>query len=486
LKTSVAGTAWRKIHTPAAKWSASSAGTHHLRGAPAASAATAAAAAARRIFNGSCEPATVDAHRLQREERDLPERERREQRHQRALAQLVGHARVQHDRQRAAERHDHERHRRRVIGAVADLQREPHGRRRRGEQPRLGDGELRALGRHRRYYATPAPCNIEWPLRLPSHLRPALLLAFAVVAVYALSLRGGFLNYDDDWLIRDNPVFGRPGGLRAIWTDVGSETRHQLGAEYLPVRDTLMWLQVRLFGPSPRALRAVSLALYLAAVLLLRAYLRRALDPRLGEIAAWLFALHPVHVESVAWLAGQKDLAALVAVAAALFCYGRGRRAAVPILTLAAVLSKSVAVVLPLLLLLDDFLARRRPDWLVLSLSTAVVAAALAVHLHVGRVVAMLAPQPGGSRLATAATMGPVWLTYLARSFVPVGLSVQHEVTMRSAGNLLGWLAYVPLVALAGAACGPRSAASVSGPGRSRGSSCRSCPRATCSRRCRT
>jgi protein O-mannosyl-transferase len=215
------------------------------------------------------------------------------------------------------------------------------------------------------------------------------------------------------------------------------------------VRDTLMWLQVRLFGPSPRALRAVSLALYLAAVLLLRVYLRRALDPRLGEIAAWLFALHPVHVESVAWLAGQKDLAALLAVAGALFCYGRGRRAAVPILTVAAVLSKSVAVVLPLLLLLDDFLARRRPDWLVVSLSTAVVAAALAVHLHVGHVVVMLAPQPGGSRLATAATMGPVWLTYLARSFVPVGLSVQHDVTIRSAGNLLGWLAYLPLVALA-------------------------------------
>jgi protein O-mannosyl-transferase len=270
-----------------------------------------------------------------------------------------------------------------------------------------------------------------------------------VVAVYAFSLRGGFLNYDDDWLIRDNPVFRRADALRAIWTDLGAETRHRLGAEYLPVRDTLMWLEVRLVGQSPRALRAFGLALYLAAILLLRGYLRRALDPPVGEIAAWLFALHPAHVESVAWLAGQKDLAALLAVAGALLCYRRDRSVAVPALTLLAVLSKSVAVVTPVLLLLDDFLARRRPRWLIVGLSAALAAAALLFHLRVGRIVGMMAPLAGGNRLATAATMGPVWLAYLIRSFVPVGLSVQHEVTVRGAGDLVGWLAYLPLVALA-------------------------------------
>src|SRR5437762_2011459 len=155
-----------------------------------------------------------------------------------------------------------------------------------------------------------APTTDPPPARrsLPPWLAP-LGLALAVIAVYAASLRGGFLNYDDDWLIENNPVLRRSGALRAIWTDLGPDTRQQLGAEYLPVRDTLMWLEVRLVGVDPHALRVVSLLLYLAAVLLLRAYLRATL-PRAGvpaavaELAAFLFALHPVHVESVAWLAG--------------------------------------------------------------------------------------------------------------------------------------------------------------------------------------
>src|SRR5205085_8020311 len=123
----------------------------------------------------------------------------------------------------------------------------------------------------------------------------------------------------------------------------------QLGAEYLPVRDTLVWLELRLFGPSAFALRAVSLLLYLAAALLLRAYLRRAIpDAAVAETSAWLFALHPVHAESVAWLAGQKDLVALLLVAAALLVYAKDRRLwAAPLLLLAAMFGKSVAVAAP-------------------------------------------------------------------------------------------------------------------------------------------
>jgi protein O-mannosyl-transferase len=302
--------------------------------------------------------------------------------------------------------------------------------------------------------------------RLPASgaVRPWLAplgLALVVIAVYAASLRGGFLNYDDDWLIENNPIFRRADALRAIWTDLGAETRQQLGAEYLPVRDTLMWLEVRLCGLSPHALRAVSLLLYLAALLLLRRYLRATLadvpagarpPPAVAELAVFLFAVHPVHVESVAWLAGQKDLCALVLAAAALLLYARGRAPwAVPLLVLLAALGKGVAVAVPLLLLAHDWLTRRRPGWTALG---ALVAAAIAlvVHLRVGRMVGMLAPWPGGGRMATAATMGPIWLRYLVESFVPVGLSIRHEVAIHGATDLWAWAAYLPLVALAAAA----------------------------------
>jgi len=278
--------------------------------------------------------------------------------------------------------------------------------------------------------------------------------ALAIVAAYALSLGGGFLNYDDDWLIRDNLTLHQPGALRAIWTSFSETSRHQLGAEYLPVRDTLVWLELAAFGDSALALRAVSLLLYLGAAFLMRAYLRRTLpDPVVAEGAAWLFALHPVHAESVAWLAGQKDLVALLLVAAALLVYaGERRQWAVPLLLLAAMFGKAVAVTAPLLLPLHDFLVRRRPRWPVIAGSLAAAGLALAVHVRVGRIVGMMADWPGGSRLAAVTTMGPVWLRYLFESFVPVGLSIHHDVPGRGAGDPLAWLAYGGLAVLAVAA----------------------------------
>src|SRR5213595_2684028 len=117
--------------------------------------------------------------------------------------------------------------------------------------------------------------------------RPALL-TLALLAAYAVSLRGGFLNYDDGWLVADNPVLGRAdaGALGAIWLGRDLDTRLALGAEYLPVRDTVSWIELRLFGPSAPALRLMLLALYVAAALLMRVYLVRAL-PAAGELAAW-------------------------------------------------------------------------------------------------------------------------------------------------------------------------------------------------------
>jgi tetratricopeptide (TPR) repeat protein len=288
--------------------------------------------------------------------------------------------------------------------------------------------------------------------RLREHHLP-FLLAFTLLAAYGLSLRGGFLNYDDDWLIRDNPILqpAHPHPLRTIWTDLSADTRHTLGAEYLPVRDTFVWLETRAFGFSAPALRTLSLLLFIAAALLMRAYLRRTIpEPGTAELAAWLFALHPLHAESVAWLAGQKDLVALVLVAAALLLHARDRfPAAVPVLLLAAMFGKSVAVASPLLLPLHDLFTRRRPRWPVIAASMAAAVLALAIHVQVGRAVGMLADWPGGSRLTALTTMGPVWLRYLRLSFLPFDLSVHHDVSAHAATHVASWAAYLLLLALA-------------------------------------
>ena len=101
------------------------------------------------------------------------------------------------------------------------------------------------------------------------------LFALVIVGAYAGSIRGGFLNYDDPWLIRDNPVLARAdrGALKTIWLDLSEDGRMSLGAEYLPVRDTVEWVEARVHGLDPHAMRALNLAIYVAGALLLRAWL---------------------------------------------------------------------------------------------------------------------------------------------------------------------------------------------------------------------
>jgi tetratricopeptide (TPR) repeat protein len=276
-------------------------------------------------------------------------------------------------------------------------------------------------------------------------------LVVAVGLAYGPSLPGGFLNWDDPWLVRDNPVLREDAAeaLRAIWLDFSDPTRMALGAEYLPVRDLSVWLEAEIHGLLPQAMRTANLLFYLAALLLLRRALRAALGPGLAaEIAVWLFALHPVHVESVAWIASRKDVLALLMVAAALATYAgasRHRVWQVPGLLAFAHLSKAVTVTAFALLIAHDLLARRRPELRVLVAAVVVALAATALHFAVGGIVGMAAEPHGGGRLETAAMMGGVWVRYGGMLLWPSSLSAVYVVEPSSwvAGLghllLLGW-----------------------------------------------
>jgi hypothetical protein len=205
------------------------------------------------------------------------------------------------------------------------------------------------------------------PSPTPAWSLPALLLA--VTAVYAAVLPAGLLNYDDAWLITTSPFLRAPtlAELGRAWTLFDLDTRLVLGAEYLPVRDTAAWLLARVFGVSGPVFHLAQLGLYLGAVTALRGCLRRVCrDPAVAEVTAWLFALHPAHVESVAWAAGLKDALSLLFLTLAMRAHAEERRwraAVVASLTALACLSKGASVVAPLLLLAVDLLARRRIAW---------------------------------------------------------------------------------------------------------------------------
>ncbi len=263
-------------------------------------------------------------------------------------------------------------------------------------------------------------------------------LALAICFCYAPSLHGGFLNLDDPWLIAENELVSR-ADLRAllqIWTDLSEETRISLGAEYLPVRDTSVWLEFLLHGATPQIMRVASLLFYLAAVLLLRRGLLCGAVPgglSFGalEIAIWVFALHPVHVESVAWLAGRKDVLALFFFAVAYWLYAGertpARRLGVVLSLVLATLSKAMIVIAPGLLLAHDLLARRKPDWWLAGFSALALAGLAVLHLHVGRLVGMEGELLGGSRVATSWVMGGVLLRYLQTLIAPFSLSLPYD-----------------------------------------------------------
>lgn len=270
----------------------------------------------------------------------------------------------------------------------------------------------------------------------------------AICVSYAPSVVAPFLQYDDRWLIVDNPWLRRAdtASLWHFFADLSPSTRLQLGAEYLPLRDTLVWLEVRTFGLQPMPMHVVSVLMFAAAVLLLRDTLRRLWGPGFGtELASWLFALHPLHAESVCWLAGQKDLLALLFLTAALDAHARDTphsRGWVPVLAVLACLAKSMAVVVLPLLCLQHVLLGRRPRVFLASATVLGVVCCLLVQVHVGRLVGMVGTPLGGSRYHALISMGPVWLRYLQQTVWPSGLSVVYDVPALSAWSLGAWLGY--------------------------------------------
>ncbi|MBL9188814.1 MAG: tetratricopeptide repeat protein [Opitutaceae bacterium] len=202
-----------------------------------------------------------------------------------------------------------------------------------------------------------------------------LLLVAAIVATYAPSLRGGFL-WDDDLHITANPTIIGPLGLKEIWTTAR--------ANYFPLVLTNFKAQHALWGLEPLGYRIVTLACHaLAAVLLWRVLLRLRVPPAGAWLGAALWALHPVQVESVAWICELKNTQSAVFFLAAILFWlrwleARSRerervegfpRAHARSYTLAllcallAVLSKPSTVMLPVALALCTWWRRGRFTW---------------------------------------------------------------------------------------------------------------------------
>jgi tetratricopeptide (TPR) repeat protein len=193
-------------------------------------------------------------------------------------------------------------------------------------------------------------------------LKPRFALAallLVTLAVYAPVMRHGFVEWDDPFYITENPH------VRAGLTAGGvawAFTSTQL-ANWHPLTWLSHMLDVSLFGMAPWGHHLTSLLLHLANTLLLFVALRRLTHAPWRSLGvAALFALHPLHVESVAWIAERKDVLSTAFWFAALWAWaayterrGLARWLLVALCFALGLLAKPMLVTLPLTLLIVDF-----------------------------------------------------------------------------------------------------------------------------------
>lgn len=188
----------------------------------------------------------------------------------------------------------------------------------------------------------------------------AALLA-AVLAVYWPSLGGEFL-WDDAGHVTA-PELQSWSGLSRIWFEPGATQ------QYYPLLHSAFWLEHHLWGETAPGYRLVNVLWHVTSAWLLTVLLRRLAVPG-ALFAGFLFALHPVAVESVAWITEQKNTLSTVFYLLAALAWLRfeddrtpQRYARASIWFLAALLTKSVTATLPAALLVLAWWRRGRVSW---------------------------------------------------------------------------------------------------------------------------
>ena len=209
--------------------------------------------------------------------------------------------------------------------------------------------------------ATPATAGTVDRLLDPLAARPwlvALLVWLVTAAVFLPAVRCSFVNWDDGKYVFQNPIVLRGltlDGIRHACSDV-------IFCNWAPLTVLSYQLDATLFGTAPWGFHLSSVLLHATSVALLCVCLCRMTGAVWPSVAvALVFGLHPLRVESVAWIAERKDVLSVFFLILALLAYerycwspGAGRYACVGLWMLASLLSKATLVTLPVLLVLLD------------------------------------------------------------------------------------------------------------------------------------
>src|SRR5438094_170667 len=193
-----------------------------------------------------------------------------------------------------------------------------------------------------------------------------LFLSAITWLVFGQTVRHEFVNFDDHVYVYDNPLVA--GGLNI--NGIVSAFTHPHARNWHPLTTVSHMLDCQLYGLNAGGHHFTSVALHIIAVLLLFRVLQvttGALWP--SAFVAALFAIHPLHVESVAWVSERKDVLSTVFFMLTLAAYVRYVRATSPgryffvaMIFALGLMSKPMLVTAPFVLLLLDYWPLRRFD----------------------------------------------------------------------------------------------------------------------------
>ena len=287
--------------------------------------------------------------------------------------------------------------------------------------------------------------------RPPRYALATLAISLVVAVIYFPALQGDFVW--DDVIFSEEPVIHSPGGLGSIWFSP-ADIRYE--GHYWPLVYSSFWLEHKIWGLNPIGYHAVNILLHLANCLLLWRLLHRLAVPG-ALLIAGLFAVHPLHVESVAWIIERKDVLSGLFYLATALAWVRFNESPVPkryalalALFTAGLLSKSVVVTLPVALLVWHWWQRGRITRADLLRLAPFAAVGVGVTLADLSFYTSREPLDLGYSLAERTLIAARALWFYAGKLVwPTDLAVIYPLWEIDVRDPLGWTYLAAAIALA-------------------------------------
>ena len=265
-------------------------------------------------------------------------------------------------------------------------------------------------------------------------------------------LTNGFTNWDDDKYITGNPLIKGPD-WNAMFTEASASNYH-------PLTMVSLAFNYAISGANPFSYHLVDWLLHILNTALVFLFIYKISGKKIyaAAFASLIFGLHPMHVESVAWVSERKDVLYTLFFLLALLRYWRfleaGKRSNIIfcfVFFILSLLSKPAAVILPVVLLLLDYWKGRSFNWKMLAekipfFILSLVFGFITVKVQSADAIVGFDIYPLWSRFFFACY---TIMIYAARFFVPYPLSAFHPYPSVDALGLSVWLSPIFIVALA-------------------------------------